>query len=47
MLVDDSDEVNETNERKPVVPSSRIESIIYEQRLKTAWLQIAEKVTHV
>lgn len=47
LLLDDDAEVNETNERNPVVPSSRIESIIHEQRLKTAWLQTAEKVTPV
>lgn len=34
-----------TKERKAVAPVRRIESIIHEQRLETAWLQIAEKGT--
>lgn len=45
LLADDDALVNETNERKPVVPSPIIEPIIHEQRLETAWLQAAEKVT--
>lgn len=34
-----------TKEKKPVAPVRRIGSIIHEQRLETAWLQIAEKGT--
>ncbi|KAL8156090.1 hypothetical protein AgCh_001249 [Apium graveolens] len=45
LMVNDDAELNETNERNPVVPSPRIESIIQQQRLETAWLQTAEKVT--
>ncbi|KAK2993648.1 hypothetical protein RJ640_019288 [Escallonia rubra] len=37
--------VNGTKEKKPVVPVQRIESIIHEQRLETAWLQATEKGT--
>ncbi|KAK1402407.1 Protein STICHEL like [Heracleum sosnowskyi] len=45
LLIDDNAEVNGTKERKPVVPAPRMESIIHQQRLETAWLQTAEKVT--
>lgn len=34
-----------TKDRKPEVPVQRIESIIHEQRLETAWLQAMEKGT--
>ncbi|XP_059652107.1 protein STICHEL isoform X2 [Cornus florida] len=37
--------INSTKERKPGIPMQRIESIIREQRLETAWLQAVEKGT--
>ncbi|XP_074382556.1 protein STICHEL-like [Apium graveolens] len=45
LLVDENDEINGSKERDYVVPAKRIESIIHEQRLETAWLQTAEKGT--
>lgn len=45
LLVEGNGKMNGTKERKPVVPVQRIESIIHEQRLETAWLQTAEKGT--
>ncbi|KAK1352126.1 Protein STICHEL like [Heracleum sosnowskyi] len=45
LLADENVERNGSKEREPVVPAKRIESIIHEQRLETAWLQTAEKGT--
>lgn len=45
LLVEGNGRMNGTKERKPVAPVQRIESIIHEQRLETAWLQTAEKGT--
>lgn len=45
LLVDENVVLNGSKEREPVVPAKRIESIIHEQRLETAWLQTAEKGT--
>lgn len=45
LLVDENVEINGSKEKEPVVPAKRIESIIHEQRLETAWLQTAEKGT--
>ncbi|KAA8545388.1 hypothetical protein F0562_020172 [Nyssa sinensis] len=42
-LVEGNDKIRGTKERKPEIPMQRIESIIHEQRLETAWLQAAEK----
>ncbi|KAI6701779.1 hypothetical protein NL676_016103 [Syzygium grande] len=39
------EENNGTNEKRQEVPMQRIESIIREQRLETAWLQTADKGT--
>lgn len=39
------EETNGTNEKRQEVPMQRIESIIREQRLETAWLQTADKGT--
>lgn len=44
-LVEGNDKSSSKKERNLVAPVRRIESIIHEQRLETAWLQIAEKGT--
>lgn len=45
LLVDENVKINGATEREPVIPAKRIESIIHEQRLETAWLQTAERST--
>lgn len=42
-LTEGGSEINGENEGKPALPMQRIEAIIREQRLETAWLQTAEK----
>ncbi|WOG84289.1 hypothetical protein DCAR_0103472 [Daucus carota subsp. sativus] len=44
-MVEGNAKSSSAEERKLVAPVRRIESIIHEQRLETAWLQIAEKGT--
>ncbi|KAL8109471.1 protein STICHEL-like [Apium graveolens] len=44
-MVEENNRSSSKKERKLVAPVRRIESIIHEQRLETAWLQIAEKST--
>ncbi|KAJ0078129.1 hypothetical protein Patl1_36655 [Pistacia atlantica] len=44
-LAGGNSELSCTKERRPEIPMQRIESIIREQRLETAWLQTAEKGT--
>ncbi|KAA8536650.1 hypothetical protein F0562_029128 [Nyssa sinensis] len=45
LLVEGNGKISSTKERKSEIPMQRIESIIQEQRLETAWLQVAEKGT--
>lgn len=43
--VSDSENNNSTKEKRQEIPMQRIESIIREQRLETAWLQTVERGT--
>lgn len=45
LLAEENVKMNGLKEGKPPIPVQRIESIIREQRLETAWLQTAEKST--
>ncbi|KAJ7946509.1 protein STICHEL [Quillaja saponaria] len=45
LLAEDNAQTSGTRETKQQIPMQRIESIIREQRLETAWLQAAEKGT--
>ncbi|KAK4846413.1 hypothetical protein QYF36_016933 [Acer negundo] len=45
LLAEGSSDIGGTKERKQAIPMQRIESIIREQRLETAWLQATEKGT--
>ncbi|PKI50269.1 hypothetical protein CRG98_029342 [Punica granatum] len=40
-----AEETDETNQKREEIPMQRVESIIREQRLETAWLQATEKGT--
>lgn len=45
VLAEGNTEISGRKERKQVIPMQRIESIIREQRLETAWLQATERST--
>lgn len=45
LIADGNAQTNDTRESRQEIPMQRIESIIRDQRLETAWLQVAEKGT--
>lgn len=45
LLAEGKDDIDSSKESRQEIPMQRIESIIREQRLETAWLQAAEKGT--